>query len=256
MGCSVKISHKVLLLTYGDEIIPFERVVRPNTSDKILIKVQPDCRVIVSTPEHAEDSEVLKAVQKRGRWIYQKLREFRQQLKFITPRQYVSGESHYYLGKQYQLKVLEDSEHPQGVKLLRGKLEVSVRQKSADKVRSLLEDWYKTRAKHVFAKRLDYVLERALWVAERPAFRILTMHTQWGSCSPKGLLTLNPYLVKAPVQCIDYVILHELCHLVEHNHSDRFYQLMMQVMPDWEKTKKQLDGMANLYLNGTIMAPC
>ncbi len=256
MGCSVKQSHRVLLLTYGDEIITFERVVRPNTSDKILIKVQPDCRVIVSAPEHAEDSEVLKAVQKRGRWIYQQLREFRQQLKFITPRQYVSGESHYYLGKQYQLKVLEGSEHPQGVKLLRGKLEVSVRQKSADKVQSLLEDWYKSRAKNVFAKRLDYVLERALWVAERPAFRILTMQTQWGSCSPKGLLTLNPYLVKAPLQCIDYVILHELCHLAEHNHSDRFYQLMMQVMPDWEKTKKQLDGMANLYLNGTILALC
>lgn len=256
MGCSVKIHHKVLSFSYGDEIITCERVDRTHISDKILIKVHPDCRIVVSAPEQAEDSDVLKAIQKRGRWIYQQLREFRQQLEFITPRQYVSGESHYYLGKQYQLKVLEDPGHPQGVKLLRGKLEVSVRQKSADKVQGLLEDWYKTRAKIVFAKRLDYVLERALWIAERPAFRILTMQTQWGSCSPKGLLTLNPYLVKAPVQCIDYVILHELCHLAEHNHSARFYQLMTQVIPDWEKTKKQLDGMANLYLNGTILAPC
>jgi predicted metal-dependent hydrolase len=73
-----------------------------------------------------------------------------------------------------------------------------------------------------------------------------------GSCSPKGLLTLNLYLVKAPVQCIDYVILHELCHLAEHNHSARFYQLMTQVMPDWKKTKTQLDGMANRYLNCTM----
>lgn len=245
----MKLDHKVLSFTYGDEFISCERVVRSNTSDKILIKVHPDCRVVVSAPEQADDSEVLKAVQKRSRWIYQQLREFRQQLEFITPRKYISGESHYYLGKQYQLKVLEDPEHHQGVKLLRGKLEVSVRQKSADKVQSLLEDWYKARAKNVFAKRLDYVLERALWVAERPAFRILTMQTQWGSCSPKGLLTLNPSLVKAPVQGIDYVILHELCHLAEHNHSERFYQLMTQVMPDWEKTKKQLDGMANKLLN-------
>ncbi|CAB1207558.1 M48 family metallopeptidase [Acinetobacter bouvetii] len=246
----MQIHHKMLSFTYGDETISCERAVRTNTSDKILIKVHPDCRVVVSAPEQAEDIEVLKAVQKRSRWIYQQLREFRQQLEFITPRQYVSGESHYYLGKQYQLKVLEDPQHPQGVKLLRGKLEVTVHQKSANKVQILLEDWYKTRAKNVFAKRLDHVLERALWVAECPAFRILTMQTQWGSCSPKGLLTLNPYLVKAPVQCIDYVILHELCHLAEHNHSERFYQLMTQVQPDWEKIKKQLDGMANRFLNG------
>ncbi|MFJ0261006.1 SprT family zinc-dependent metalloprotease [Acinetobacter baumannii] len=254
MGSRVKIHHKVLSFTYGDETISYERVMRSNASNKILIKVHPDCRVVVSAPEQAEDSEVLKAVQKRSRWIYQQLREFRQQLEFITPRQYVSGESHYYLGKQYQLKVQEDSDHPQGVKLLRGKLEVTVHQKSADKVQNLLDDWYKIRAKSVLAKRLDHLLERVLWVAERPAFRILTMQTQWGSCSPKGLLTLNPYLVKAPVQCIDYVILHELCHLAEHNHSERFYKLMTQVMPDWEKTKKQLDGMANRFLNVTMLA--
>lgn len=249
----MKTHHKMLSFTYGDETISFERIVRTNASGAILIKVYPDCRVVVSAPEQTEGIKVLKAVQKRSRWIYQQLREFRQQLEFITPRQYLSGESHYYLGKQYQLKVFEDAHQPQGVKLLRGKLEVSVRHKSAEKVQHLLEGWYKTRAKNVFAKRLDHVLEHTLWVAERPPFRILTMQTQWGSCSPKGLLTLNPYLVKAPVQCIDYVILHELCHLAEHNHSERFYQLMAQVMPDWKKTKTQLDGMANRYLNCTML---
>lgn len=253
MEAKVQTHHKMLSFTYGDETISCERAVRTNTSDKILIKVHPDCRVVVSAPEQAEDIEVLKAVQKRSRWIYQQLREFRQQLEFITPRQYISGESHYYLGKQYQLKVLEDATQLQGVKLLRGKLEVTVRHKSPLKVQNLLDDWYKTKAKNVFAKRLDYVLERALWVVERPSFRILTMQTQWGSCSPNGLLTLNPHLVKAPVQCIDYVILHELCHLAEHNHSERFYQLITQVMPDWKKTKIQLDGMANRYLNCTML---
>lgn len=70
-----------------------------------------------------------------------------------------------------------------------------------------------------------------------------------GSCSPNGRLTLNPNLVKAPRECIDYVILHELCHLAEHNHSERFYRLMGQVMPDWEKTKKRLDGMAGMIFS-------
>lgn len=72
---------------------------------------------------------------------------------------------------------------------------------------------------------------------------------QWGSCSPNGRITLNPHLVKTPRECIDYVILHELCHIAEHNHSERFYRLLKQVMPHWEKVKACLDGMAALVLS-------
>ncbi|MEH4986924.1 MULTISPECIES: M48 family metallopeptidase [Enterobacter] len=233
---------------YGDERITFECKPRPLVNGRILIKVHPDCRVVVSAPQDTDDQQVLNAVEKRGRWIYQQLRDFRKQLEYITPRQYISGESHYYLGKQYMLKVIVAPSDTQGVKMLRGKLEVTLRYKSAEKVLQLLTDWYKARAREVFAKRLSAMLEQALWVSDSPPLRILTMQTQWGSCSPNGRVTLNPNLVKAPRECIDYVILHELCHLAEHNHSERFYRLMGQVMPDWEKTKKCLDGMAGMIM--------
>lgn len=94
------------------------------------------------------------------------------------------------------------------------------------------------------------MLEQALWVDVPPPLHILTMQTQWGSCSPAGRLTLNPNLVKAHRECIDYVILHELCHLAEHNHSGRFYRLMAQVMPQWRTIKVRLDEMANLLIEG------
>jgi predicted metal-dependent hydrolase len=203
---------------YGDELIPFERVARPQASGKVLIKVHPDCRVVVSAPREAGDAAVLAAV------------------------------------KQYLLKVIEAPDSVQGVKMLRGKLEVSVRSpvtdsaKRAGKAQALLVDWYKARAREVFARRLNAMLDQAIWVTERPPLRILTMQTQWGSCSPNGRITLNPHLVRAPRECIDYVILHELCHIAEHNHSERFYRLMSQVMPGWEKTKERLDGMANRLL--------
>lgn len=242
-----------LSFRYGDEIIDFERVDKAinkaTNNGKILIKVHPNCRVVVSAPSHVIDDDVMKATAKRSRWIYQQLRQFREQQAHITPRQYISGESHYYLGKQYQLKVLIQPNEKQGIKLRRGKIEISARQKDSQLVKKLLEEWYKARAKIVFAKRLDVVLEQTLWVKERPPFRILTMKTQWGSCSPKGLLTLNPYLVKAPTLCIDYVILHELCHIAEHNHSERFYQLLTQVMPEWEKIKTRLDSMVVKYID-------
>lgn len=240
--------ERAMSFIYGDERITFECKPRPLVNGRILIKVHPDCRVVVSAPQDTDDQQVLNAVEKRGRWIYQQLRDFRKQLEYITPRQYISGESHYYLGKQYMLKVIVAPSDTQGVKMLRGKLEVTLRYKSAEKVLQLLTDWYKTRAREVFAKRLSAMLEQALWVSDSPPLRILTMQTQWGSCSPNGRVTLNPNLVKAPRECIDYVILHELCHLAEHNHSERFYRLMGQVMPDWEKTKKRLDGMAGMIM--------
>ncbi|OHX13455.1 metal-dependent hydrolase [Chromobacterium sphagni] len=238
-----------LSLNYADEQIGFERLPRTGSSNKILIKVLPDCRVQISAPEAATDAQVIAAAKLRARWIYQQLREFRSRLEHVRPRQYISGESHYYLGKQYVLKVIENPAEKPAVKLLRGKIEVTVKEKSADKISALLFDWYTARAKEVFARRRDAMLEQALWVSGKPPLRVLTMQTQWGSCSPAGRLTLNPHLVKAPRDCIDYVILHELCHLAEHNHSERFYRLMGQVMPDWEKVKLRLDGMANALIH-------
>jgi len=245
----VPIHTQTMSFIYGDEWINFDREPRPYATSRVLIKVHPDCRVVVSAPEEADDLTVLTAVKKRGRWIYQQLRDFRRQLEYVTPRKYISGESHYYLGKQYLLKVIEEPAGVQRVKMLRGKLEVILRQKSPEKVRQLLIDWYKTRAKDVFAKRLEAMLEQALWVNAPPPLRILTMQTQWGSCSPNGRLTLNPNLVKAPRECIDYVILHELCHIAEHNHSERFYRLMGQVMPEWEVVKTRLDEMAGVIFS-------
>lgn len=245
-------TQQSLRLMYGDEVIYCKRRIRTSQSSRVLIKVHPDCRVDVLAPAQASDAEVLAALNKRSRWIYQQLKTFRAQLEYIRPRQYLSGESHYYLGRQYQLKLIEDHASPQGVKLLRGRLNVHVRQKETEKVQQLLADWYKMRAKEVFNRRLDALLEHALWVNERPPIQVLSMQTQWGNCSPQGRISLNTHLVKAPTRCIDYVILHELCHLAEHNHSERFYQLMGQVMPHWEETKAQLDNMAARILNKAL----
>jgi hypothetical protein len=82
-----------------------------------------------------------------------------------------------------------------------------------------------------------------------PDWRIVRMQKQWGSCSPAGVILLNPHLVKAPRACVDYVICHELCHLQEHNHSPRYYRLLGQIMPGWEAVKIRLDGMAETLLN-------
>lgn len=148
----------------------------------------------------------------------------------------MSGETLLHLGRRYVLKRVhsDDGRH---VKLLRGQTLRSAR----DRVKAALRTWYQHRAMDVFHRRLTHVEERLLWLKERPDWWLLEMKTQWGGCSPRGDVLLE----KAPTECIDYIILHELCHLEEHNHSLRFYDdLLRYAMPRWEVVWMDVGGVA------------
>ena len=194
-------------------------------------------------------------------WIWQNIEEFAKQKDYVLPKRYVSGETQFYLGRRYVLKVLIDSEQVPNVKLTRGKLNVTLKHEIDQdntrglennrmvNVKLLINQWYQHKAKVIFHERLNSMLFKATWVTGIPSFRVMAMKKQWGSCSTKGNLMLNPHLIKAPKECIDYVILHELCHIAEHNHSEKFWRLLTQVMPNWKEVKAKLDDMAELYLN-------
>lgn len=245
---------------YGDEAVSYE-VIRNQITDrsdlqtkkrKISIKVHPNCEVIISAPNDALREDIHQAVMKRAKWIVDALEEFRVHLEYVQEKNYVSGEMQFYLGRRYVLKVVEDIEAISSVKMIRGKLRVTLKRFNDDKqalTKALVTKWYRVRAEPVFHQRLAELLPQATWVKGVPSFRVLAMSKQWGSCSAKGSLMLNPHLIKAPKECIDYVILHELCHIAEHNHSEKFWRLLTSVMPNWKEVKSRLDGMAELYLN-------
>lgn len=115
-------------------------------------------------------------------------------------------------------------------------------------VRTALNAWYRAKAKALLSARLEELAATLRWVRTPPPVRFQAMKVQWGSCSPAGRLTLNPHLVKAPRECIDYVLLHELCHLREHNHSRRFYRMLDMLMPRWQRRKSRLDALAETLL--------
>jgi len=242
---------------YGEHALPYQIKPRQGTSAKILIKVHADQSIEVSAPVGAAIDDVQQAVKQRARWIYTQWRGFAEQRAHVSPRQYVSGETHYYLGRQHLLKVLIDPEQATRigkVKLLRGRLHVYLPQASDDpiaqsmQVKQLLDHWYRQRADIVFSQRLDALMPQLIWLNQRPTLRLMVMRTQWGSCSPQGVISINPHLVKAKRDAIDYVLLHELCHLAEHNHSERFYRLLSQIMPNWQIVKAQLDAKADDFL--------
>ncbi len=239
-------NHRIL--TYGGEQIRVELLLRARPGTTLRIKVHPDLRVQLVIPDGTSDGDLERALKQKTRWIWQKLRDFRTVQEHTTPRKYVSGESHFYLGRRHLLKVRYQPDSPETVRMLRGRFEVSVQERHALRIQKLLEIWYFTRAQEIFRTRLEALLPSALWVIAPPALKLQVMQTQWGNCSPDGTITLNPHLVKAPRDCIDYVILHELCHLKEHNHGPAFWRLMERMMPDWERHKARLDGMAEMIL--------
>ncbi len=234
---------------YGDHRIEYEVLFTPVKRTRVAIHVHPDGSVQVDAPEGESLAKVHRAVLKRARWIKNHVDAACRQRSQLLPRNYTSGESLFYLGRRYQLKVQNQNGSGAVVKLLRGQIRVEAPARDAAAIREQLAAWYRNRAADVFDRRMRDVADRVVWLKEIPDWRLVRMQKQWGSCSPAGVILLNPHLVKAPRECVDYVICHELCHLQEHNHSPRYYRLLGQVMPGWESVKARLDGMAELLLN-------
>jgi predicted metal-dependent hydrolase len=226
-------------LEFGDTRIEYDVTYAPRKT--IAISVHPDLRVSVIAPETAVPSAIEAKVRQRAPWILRQQRELELYLPQTPPRRYVSGETHRYLGRQYRLKVREGTPAP--VKLTRGFLIVVTPDKTdTAEVQALVEGWYRTQAKRVLPERLDAMWPRFARIGViEPQLTIRKMTSRWGSCTESGVITLNLKLIQVPKPYIDYVIVHELCHLVEHNHSHRFYHLLDRMMPDWRTRRERLN---------------
>lgn len=206
------------------------------------IAVEPDATVSIAAPLSASLESIAAKVRKRAPWILAQQRYFDQFQPRTPERQYVSGETHLYLGRQYRLRVVRAE--ASSVKLMRGRIEVhSVRPESAEETRALLEEWYRGKARTKFVERMEACLERfPRPAAVRPrGLAIRVMPKRWGSMSGGGLLSLNVRLIQAPVEAIDYVVTHELCHRIEPSHSPGYFRILKRAMGDWEERKRRLE---------------
>lgn len=226
-------------LTYGRDTIRYE--VRFLASRQTLaIEVHPDSRVLVRAPIDCPEATIAARVQKRAGWISRQLAEFERYRPRTPARQYINGESHLYLGRQYRLKLVPGD--VASVKLTRGQLRVTLPgEPEPERVKAVLHRWYLDRARAVFTEVLDASLLHFKGVAS-PRLIVRAMQSRWGSLSRAGSMTLNVNLVRAPRPCIEYVVIHELCHTKHRDHDARFFRLLGQVMPDWEQRKQRLEA--------------
>lgn len=204
------------------------------------IAVHPDGGVFVKAPPRTSAEKIRARVKKRGGWILRQQRFFEQFEPRLSPRQYVGGESHLYLGKKYRLRIVPAAVDK--VALNEGRFYVFCVRNDAAHIRRLLENWYRRQA----AVWLPQIMAQCWRFYEnsgyqKPLLRIQKMKTRWGSLSPNGRLTLNLNLIQAPKECIAYVITHELCHLTHPNHDNGFYRLLERRMANWRRIKYKLE---------------
>lgn len=204
------------------------------------IKVLPNGTVSLKAPINATLDDIRNKVHHRAAWILRQKRYFESFGTPTTERQYISGESHLYLGRQYMLKIKQGRSNV--VHYQNNILEV-VCQNKKEAVR-VLQLWYLERAQIKFPEYAKPIIEQfAAYGVQPKSVGIRKMEKRWGYCTNEGNIYLNPRLICAPRCCIEYVITHELCHLVHRNHTKEFYALLSKEMPHWEKWKVKLERM-------------
>ncbi|MCF6226384.1 MAG: M48 family metallopeptidase [Xanthomonadales bacterium] len=226
-------------IIYGQKSIQYRLIYSARSS--LEIAVLADATVIVKAPTGASISKIEQKISKRARWIIKQLNYFKQFSPRTPKRYYLNGETHLYLGRRYRLKSVQA--HQDWVKLTRGYFLISCREQANPvATERLMKNWYAEKAALQFNASFDRCWPKfKQFSLDKPTLSIRRMQKRWGSLSPNGRLTLNANLVKTPRECIDYVVTHELCHLIYHNHCSGFYKLLETVIPSWEKVKHKLE---------------
>ena len=225
-------------MSMENDFMDIEKVVRTKRKT-IALQITGDATLIVRAPFDVDDETIKRVLLKHKRWIEGKKKEIKARNPKFSPKEFVSGEGFLYLGMSYRLNIVDEQEEP--LKFNRG---FYLSRWALPKAREVFINWYKKRA-------YEKISERVEWYAKQNGFKynkvnITNAQKRWGSCSPKGNLNFSWRLIMAPLHVIDYVVIHELVHLEERNHTKDFWDKVKILMPDYKKHKTWLKK--NAYL--------
>ena len=229
-------TNRSLMKIRGVEVL----ILRKKIKNLHLNVLPPNGTVRVSAPLNMSDYAIHTFLATRLSWIKKQQAKFKGQER-QTPRKYASGESHYFLGKRCRLEVIYIDNKPKVEVVNKKKLVLSVRLGSDTKKREqILQNWYRTKLREMLDPLIIKWQEKSgvrvnFWGIKR-------MKTRWGSCNEETKrIWLNLELIKKPESCIEYVVVHELVHILERTHSDKFVRLMDKYLPKWRDERDELN---------------
>lgn len=211
--------------------IDISQIVRSKRKTLAII-VKHDGTVVVRVPMRATNKSIREFIEQHTDWIERKQAELRN-IVAAPSKQFIAGETFMFLGKLYPLEIVRHQNKPL---LLDGsfKLAESVRTRAE----IVMESWFRKQAKKLIQERVNFYANQ--YGFQYQGFKITSARTRWGSCSAKGSLNFSWRLIMAPMEQVDYVVAHELVHTIHHNHSERFWKKLKEIMPDFKERKKWL----------------
>lgn len=227
-----------LNVQYGTKEIEFN--VKFRNRKTMSISVEPPKNITVVAPGGTSEEEIKEAVKLKGAWIIQKLFEFRNIESKRVNREFVNGESFMYLGRNYSLQIYVDEtlQNNSSVKLFRGKFHVYVKEKDDELIKTAMEAWYREKTEEQVKKRIKYYQK---FFSKKPtAIKVKEQKKRWASCTSNNELLFNWRCVMAKSIALDYIVVHEMCHMYYMNHSQEFWDLVASVMVDYEVRKEWL----------------
>jgi len=222
----------------NDQLVPYHIRVSARRKN-FAIEVHAEGKVVVCVPEGYPSWRIHQRLKQAADWILKKQTQFQKRATEKPVYQFTDDEPHFYLGKSYPLKITQAARARAFFQ--DEMIFLSARNTDALSIKKTLYRFYHVQALSVFQEVLNSCFpEFALRGYEKPVFRVRFMRSQWGSLSPKNVMTLNTHLVRMPKYLIEYVVMHELCHLAYRNHGVRFYGLLATMMPDWKDREVHL----------------
>jgi predicted metal-dependent hydrolase len=230
--------------------IPYRVVHRPAVTRRIHLELDAEGGLQVVAPRRMSPGHVQKSLQRSAARVARFLAEARSRQADLGDLEYADGEEHLYLGRRYPLRVEQRPGQRARIDWNGRAIHIRAPRPERERVRDLLERWYRRQARDHFGQRLEAILGQASWTPARdPSLRLRRMKRTWGNCSVSGRITLNTLLVRAPEHLVDYVIAHEICHLREHHHGPAFYALQQRLYPAWREARDELRARGHLFLH-------
>jgi len=227
----------MLSYQYGTEIIEFDVDFRKRKT--LSIQVEAPRIIHVIAPIGSSEEEILASVKAKSKWIIQKLFEIREVDNQRRIKDYVNGESFIYMGRNYSLQiVVDETVLLSEASLKNGKFFVTVPNKESELIRHTLENWYKDKAKEKIKEKIAYYKD--YFSIQPKRIVIKDQQKRWGSCTKDHQLLFNWRSIMAPSPVLDYIVVHEMCHMVYRNHSPEFWQLVKKILPDYEQHRAWL----------------
>jgi predicted metal-dependent hydrolase len=222
---------------YGTERIEFDVIFRKRKT--LSIEVEAPSVITVIAPEGRTEEEILQSVKTKSKWIVQKLFEIREIEYRKYDKQYINGEAFLYMGRNYSLQIILDEKvRLPETKLSRGKLCVTSYSKEEAVIKKAIENWYWDKAKEKVKERVKYY--QSQFDVKPKRIMIKDQLKRWGSCTKDQQLFFNWKCIMAPSPVLDYIVVHEMCHMVYMNHSKEFWGLLKRVLPAYEQWKEWL----------------